>query len=126
MIKRVLIVLIPGIMATWLFVACGPPQVSPADHPVHMDDNTFLSSSITIKKGEHITLVADTFSSHTIANGTWDNGNARATKEAGTPNVNNVQVGGDTAMTIGPFPSAGSFKLYCTVHSGMNLTVIVQ
>ena len=28
--------------------------------------------------------------------------------------------------TIGPFNTAGTFHLYCTVHQGMNLTVIVQ
>jgi plastocyanin len=91
-----------------------------------MNDSNFVQSSITIKKGESITLVADTLVSHTIANGTWENGTPKPSKEMGAPMIDNVSVGGDSSETIGPFANAGSFKLYCTIHPGMNLTVIVQ
>jgi plastocyanin len=70
--------------------------------------------------------VADTLVAHTISNGTWDNGTPKPTKEPGAPLVDNVSVGGNSSATIGPFASAGTFKLYCTIHPGMNLTVIVQ
>ncbi|HTK07535.1 MAG TPA: plastocyanin/azurin family copper-binding protein [Ktedonobacteraceae bacterium] len=126
MVKRAFILLILCSMTTVLLIACGTPTVSKADNPVHMDNTVFLSSSITIKKGEHITLVSDTLISHTIANGTWENGSAKPAKESGAPTANNVLVGGNSIATIGPFTSAGSFKLYCIVHPGMNLTVIVQ
>ncbi|HEY4386923.1 MAG TPA: plastocyanin/azurin family copper-binding protein [Ktedonobacteraceae bacterium] len=126
MVKRAFILLILCSITTVLFIACGTPTVSKADNPVHMDNTIFLSSLITIKKGEHITLVSDTLISHTIANGTWENGSSKPAKEPGAPAVNNVLVGGNSIATIGPFTSAGSFKLYCTVHPGMNLTVIVQ
>jgi plastocyanin len=91
-----------------------------------MNDTDFVQSSITIKKGESVTLVADTLIPHTIANGTWENGTPQPVKEPGAPVIDNVSVGGNSSATIGPFTSAGSFKLYCTVHSRMNLTVIVQ
>lgn len=93
---------------------------------VHMNNADFLQSSITINKGESITLVADTGVPHRIANGAWENGTAQAAQEAGAPQVNNVQIDGNSSQTIGPFNTAGTFHLYCTIHPGMNLTIIVQ
>jgi plastocyanin len=29
-------------------------------------------------------------------------------------------------MHIGPFTTAGVFHLYCTIHQGMSLTIVVQ
>jgi plastocyanin len=107
-----------------LLTACG---ASNGPNPVHMSGNKFVQSSITIKKGESITLINDDlFGSHTIANGNWNNGTAQPARETGAPVVNNRQIGGNSSATIGPFTTAGTFQLYCTVHPGMNLTVIVQ
>ena len=41
-------------------------------------------------------------------------------------NAKDVNIGGNSSATIGLFTTAGTFKLYCTVHAGMNLTVVVQ
>ncbi len=99
--------------------ATGPNQV-------HMNETQFTQSSITIHKGERITLVNDVASVHIIENGTWDNqGNARPRTESGAPNVD-FNIDGGVAQSVGPFTTAGTFKLYCTVHPGMNLTVIVK
>jgi plastocyanin len=89
-----------------------------------MDDHTFTQSSITINKGEKITLISDVASPHTITNGTWDNGAMKLKVEPGAP-VNTVQTNG-TNEQFGPFTTAGTFYLLCTAHPGMNLTVIVQ
>jgi plastocyanin len=93
---------------------------------VHMDNMDFLQSSITIHKGESITLVADTFAPHRIANGTWQNGEAKPAKEPGAPEINGVMINGNSSRMLGPFNTAGTFQLYCSIHPGMNLTVIVQ
>ena len=61
-----------------------------------------------------------------IANGTWENSAAQPASEAGAPAVKNVNIGGNSSATVGPFTTAGTFKLYCTIHKDMNLTVIVQ
>ena len=45
--------------------------------------------------------------------------------EPGAPNVSNVQIN-DNSTEIGPFTTAGIYHLYCTIHQGMNLTIIVQ
>ena len=108
-----------------LLVACGSDSNGP--NPVHMNAGNFVQNSITIKKGESITLIDDNlFVPHTIANGTWENGTAKPVREAGVPEIKDVKIGGNSSATIGPFTTAGTFKLYCPIHTGMNLTVIVQ
>jgi plastocyanin len=104
----------------------GTTKASPNTPQVHMKDMDFLQSSISIKKGENITLVSDTPTPHQITNGSWSSGGiAQPTTEAGALKVN-VTVPGDSQQTIGPFTVAGTFHYYCTIHQGMNLTVIVH
>lgn len=125
MLKKLLTLLGLCCIAAVLLTACGSAPSGP--NPVHMNATNFTQSSIAIKKGESITLMNDSsFVSHTIANGTWKNSTAKPSREEGAPEVNNVQIGGSSSATIGPFTTAGTFHLYCTVHAGMNLTVIVQ
>ena len=93
---------------------------------VHMGTTNFLVSSITIPKGSKLTLVDDVQVPHIIQNGSWDSsGTAKPAKEAGAPTVNDSFSGGDT-KDIGPFTTAGTYHLYCTIHTGMNLTVTVN
>jgi len=111
-----------------LLAACGtaaPASGVATSNIVHMNDSNFVQSSITIKKGESVTLVADTLTPHIIANGAWENGSPKRAKEPGAPEITNVQVNGNSSQSIGPFATAGTFKLYCTIHAGMNLTVQV-
>lgn len=125
MFKKLLATLGLSCILIVLLAACGTSSNGP--NPVHMSTNKFDQSSITIKKGESITLINDNlFVSHVIANGTWTNNKAQPAREAGAPAVNNVNIGGNSSATIGPFTTAGTFQLYCTVHPGMSLTVIVQ
>lgn len=128
MLKKLFAVLGFSCIITVLLVACGggsDPSAGP--NPVHMNAANFTQNSITIKKGESITLINDNlFVTHIIANGTWENGTAKPAREAGTPEIKDVNISGNSSAAIGPFTTAGTFKLYCTVHAGMNLTVIVQ
>jgi plastocyanin len=120
---------------TVLIVACtdnttvtgSSPSTSSGDqNTVHMNDSNFDQSSITIKKGTSLTLVNTTSAVHIIENGTWDNnGTPRGEKENGAPTVDS-EVDGGVTKTFGPFTTAGTFQLYCTVHPGMNLTVVVK
>jgi plastocyanin len=125
--KKLFAILGLSCILTVLIVACGSSNASVGPNPAHMSGSNFVQNSITIKKGESITLINDDlFGSHTITNGTWENGTARPAREAGAPKVNDVKIGGNSSAMIDPFTTAGTFKLYCTVHPGMNLTVIVQ
>ena len=125
--KQLFAVLGLSCIITVLIIACGGSNASADPNPVHMSGANFVQNSITIKKGESITLINDNlFGSHIIANGTWENGMAQPAREAGAPEVNDVTIGSNSSAMVGPFTTSGTFKLYCTVHAGMNLTVIVQ
>ena len=93
---------------------------------VHMSASNFVQSCANISKGSKITLVDDVQVLHIIANGMWDSsGNQVTTKEPGAPTVSSVNISGGQA-DIGPFTTAGTFHIYCSVHVNMNLTVTVK
>jgi plastocyanin len=128
LIKKPFVIVVLSCAIVLMLAACGSTASSATTGPnqVHMNDTNFVQSSITIKKGESITLVDDTSTPHIIANGTWDNGTAKPLSESNAPQVKDVQVDGGNSTTIGPFTTAGTFHLYCTIHADMNLTVIVH
>ena len=97
----------------------------PQGPTVHMAGASFLVSSINIKKGDMLTLVDDSSAAHIIKNGTWNGNTPQPKTEPGAPTVN-VTFNGNDSSAIGPFNTAGSFQLFCTIHPGMNLTVNVQ
>ena len=128
LIKRIVIVLLVCSAVSALIAACGgvgTTGTGGSTIEVHMSYATFTQSSVTISKGSSITLVNDVAVPHAIANGTWDNNTPRPLKEASAPSVN-VQLQGNDQQVIGPFATVGTYHLYCTIHAGMNLTVIVQ
>ena len=103
------------------------PTISAAsgEPTVHMGASSFLQSSVTVPKGSKLLLVDNGSFLHILANGSWQNGTPKPANEAGAPTVNNVQVTGGS-IEVGPFNTAGTYHIYCTVHPGMELTVIVQ
>jgi len=124
--KKMLIGLALFGLLTILLSACGIKDLSTASGPsVHMSGTNFVQNSVTIQKGDMLNLIDDAASTHIIVNGSWINGTAKPAIEPGAPTVNQQYVGNDSAP-IGPFNTAGTFHLYCTIHQNMNLTVIVQ
>ena len=120
-----------------LLVACTRPGSIPvgvlansgdADsggNAVHMNSAQFVQPSITLKKGASLTLIDDVAVPHTIFNGSWLKGAAQTKQERGAPAVQ-LQFAGNDTQRVGPFNAAGTFHLFCSLHEGMNLTVIVQ
>jgi len=96
-----------------------------AGSTVHMSDTNFVESTVTVQKGSKLTLIDDTATPHIIQNGSWVNSNAQPRIEPGAPKVDANFSGSDT-HDVGPFTTAGTYKLYCTIHAGMNLTVTVK
>ena len=127
MYKRILFGLVLFGTITVLLAACAIVDTSTvASGPtVHMSATNFTQSSITIHKSDMLNLVDDAASTHIVTNGSWVGGSQKPAKESGAPSVN-VTFNGSDSSAIGPFTTAGTFHLYCTVHPGMNLTVIVQ
>jgi len=126
MYKKVFVGLLLFAILTTTLAACAIRDESAASGPAaHMGNANFTTPSVTITKGSSLALVDDVSVEHIIKNGSWVNGKAVEKTEPGAPTVDLTFNGGDSA-TIGPFNTAGKFELYCTIHPGMNLTVIVQ
>jgi plastocyanin len=70
-------------------------------------------------------LIDDGPYTHILGNGMWVNGTAKPAKEPGAPTVDMLNVNGNT-VEIGPFTTAGTFNIYCSIHPGMNLTITVK
>ncbi len=91
----------------------------------HMGPTNFVQSTVTIAKGSMLQLIDDGQYTHILSNGTWVNGVAKPAKEPGAPTVNNLQISGNNAQ-VGPFNTAGTFHIYCSIHPGMNLSITVK
>ena len=121
-----------GILAllSLFVVACGGGSSGGGgggSNTVGLAATTFAQNSITIKKGDSLTLTNQTGTVHIIANGSWNGNTPNPKQEPGAPVVNNMQFNSaNQSQTIGPFNTAGTFHYYCSVHPGMNLTVTVQ
>ena len=127
MYKKILFGLVLFGTITVLLAACAIVDTStmPSGPTVHMGAASFVQTSIAIHKGDSLNLVDDASATHIIVNGSWVNGTQKPAKESGAPTVNTTFNGNDSG-SVGPFTTAGTFHLYCTIHQGMNLTVTVQ
>jgi plastocyanin len=97
-----------------------------ASGTVHMNSSNFVQSCVNISKGSKVTLIDDIQVLHIITNGMWTSGGTPITaKEPAAPTIPNVNISGGSA-DIGPFNTAGTFHILCTVHVGMNLVVNVK
>lgn len=129
--KKLIVPCIMFSILALLFAACGgvssgSSNSGSGDGPtVQMGASNFNQASVTIQKGQSLTLTDDTASVHIIMNGSWVNSNPEPKQEAGAPKVN-MQFNGNDTHTVGPFNTSGTYHLFCTVHPGMNLTVIVE
>jgi plastocyanin len=92
---------------------------------VHMTAHSFAQNVVLVSKGSRLLIVDDTSVEHILQNGMWTNTTPRTITEPGAPVVHNVDITGGSVQ-IGPFTTAGIFHIYCTIHQGMNLTIVVQ
>ena len=127
MYKKVLVGLLVFGVLTVLFAACSIRDESASSGPVvHMTGADFAVPSITIKKGDTLTLIDDAASEHIIYNGSWTNNQQVKKTESGAPVANGLTFNGNDSAPLGAFNTAGTFHYYCSLHTNMNLTVIVQ
>lgn len=127
MYKKILVgFLVFGLLTTMLAACAIYDEASlPQGPQVHMAGASFLVPSVNVPKGKMLTLTDDATAQHIIKNGTWNGNTPQPKTEPGAPTVD-VTFNGNDSATIGPFNTAGTFQLYCTIHPGMNLTVNVQ
>jgi plastocyanin len=95
---------------------------------VHLTANRFAPDIVALHKGETLTIVDDGAVPHTLTNGSWSADNRPVPGvETGAPIVHNAEVtSAGKTVTVGPFATAGVYHIYCTIHPGMTLTVLVQ
>src|SRR5437588_4605770 len=126
MYKKTLVGLALLAILTTIFAACAIRDESgPSGPTVHIMGSNCVQPSITISKGDSITLIVDDAVAHTIKNGTWNGGNQVLKTESGALSVS-VNLNGNDSATLGLFTTGGTFHLLCTIHPGMNLAVIVS
>jgi plastocyanin len=120
-----------GMMVASLIVAANPPTSAAStttngEPTVHMGASAFVQNVVLVPKGSKLHLVNDVNNEqHVLRNGFWKaDGSPVSSAEPGAP-VINVTVTG-SSVDLGPFVTAGVFHLYCTIHTGMNLTIVVQ
>ena len=93
---------------------------------VHLTADTFAQNVVLVPKGESLLVVDDSSVEHILQNGSWDrNGTAHPGAEPGAPTLRNIDITSGS-KEIGPFTAAGIYHIYCTLHPGMNLTIVVQ
>lgn len=93
---------------------------------IHMTANSFGQNVVLVPKGAKLLLVNDSSVEHLLQNGMWDaNGTSHALVEPGAPILHSVEITSGS-VEIGPFTTAGVYHIYCTIHRGMNLTILVQ
>jgi len=91
-----------------------------------MTTDNFAQNVVLVPKGSKLLIVDDTSVEHILQNGMWTTkGTPGTLTEPGAPTVHNVEIKGGSAQ-IGPVTTAGIFHIYCTIHQGMNLTIVVQ
>ena len=82
-----------------------------ADHAVAMTGNSFAPGTVTVVVGDTVTWTNSDQVSHT------------ATADGGSFDTGVIGNGASGTIT---FSTAGSFPYHCTIHEGMNGTVVVE
>jgi len=123
--------LVAGMLIVSLIIAANPQasaaSTNPNGEPVaHMAADHFVQNVVLVPKGSKLLIVDDGSIEHVLQNGRWDtNGTPHAGAEPGAPTLGNVDITGGS-REVGPFAIAGVYHIYCTLHQGMNLTIVVQ
>jgi plastocyanin len=123
--------LVAGMLIVSLIVAANPQTSAASTNPngepvVHMAPDHFVQNVVLVPKGSKLLVVNDSSVEHILQNGAWEaSGTPHAGAETGAPTLRNVDITGGS-REIGPFSIAGVYHIYCTLHQGMNLTIVVQ
>ncbi|HKD75680.1 MAG TPA: hypothetical protein VKB76_09305, partial [Ktedonobacterales bacterium] len=119
-----------GILVGALFVAiiARPSAAQTAANgpvTVHTELAAFAPNIVALHKGDTLTISADSAVQHNLLNGTWGADNHPIPGvEPGAPIVHNLAINNNT-VKIGPFATPGTYHIYCTIHPGMVLTIVV-
>lgn len=119
-----------GMMVVSLIATANPPTSAASattngEPTVHLSPTAFVQNVVLVPKGSKLLLVDDGNYDHVLQNGFWQGTTPHNHGEPGAPTVQNRDINGGS-LEIGPFTTAGIYHIYCSVHVGMNLTIVVQ
>jgi plastocyanin len=123
--------LVVGMVLVALLVAATPQTGATSTGPngeptVHMTPSTFAPNVALASTGSSLLIVADSSAKHILDYGRWDaSGVAHLLEEPGAPPLHDMVMTGGS-MELGPFTAPGVYHIYCTIHQGMNLTIVVE
>jgi plastocyanin len=113
---------IPGLLAGFLIPNLLPaPRHAPVAD-IGMFTADFKQEGVTLHRGERLTLINDSNAVHVVGPG---RDSAIRTPQRGVPMTGFHLMQTNDSYTTGPWMTAGTFYLTCTVHPGMDLKVVV-
>jgi plastocyanin len=98
----------------------------PSGTSVTTGASSFEQTCITLSKGAMLKFIPGSGSSyHSLDYGQWNGTTPQTTTYGAAPKISSLIVQ-TQAVSVGPFTAAGTYHIYCVVHAGMNLMVIVK
>ncbi len=115
-----------GAVMVGALVQPDPPVRTLGPTTVALDVGSFSQSSITLTKGENLTIVDSGAYHHNLSIGHWINGQPVLQNQPGAPafSTRDISTAGATVI-VGPFTTAGTFYLICSLHHNMMLKISV-
>lgn len=102
------------------------PIVAQGANTVTLDVGNFSPTSINLTKGANLTIIDSGAYHHNLSMGRWINGQPVLQNEAGAPKLANKDMNAAGAtVVLGPFTTAGTFYLLCSLHHNMMLKITV-
>jgi plastocyanin len=123
--------LVVGMALVALLVAATPQtsavSAGPNGEPeVHMTPTAFAPDVVLVPTGSSLQIAAESSAKHILDYGRWDtSGVSHPLAEPGAPPLHDMVMTGGS-VELGPFPTPGVYHIYCTIHQGMNLTIVVE
>jgi plastocyanin len=107
----------------------GAVTLTPKNEYVYVQGAAFMPDIVALHTGDTLTITdvdgIHHIFHHIFANGTWNSGQPAPGAEPGAVPVSNLNID-NGSVKVGPFTTLGTYHIYCTVHPGMSLTIIVQ
>jgi hypothetical protein len=93
---------------------------------VVLEVGSFSPSAISLTKGEKLTIVDSGAYHHNLSMGRWINGQPVLQNQPGAPSLRNKDVtAAEQTVILGPFNTAGTFYLICSLHHNMMLKISI-
>lgn len=116
-----------GAVVVGALVQPDPPLTALGPTTVALQAGSFSQTSITLTKGDKLTLVDSGSYHHNLSMGRWVDGQPVLGSQLGAPSLRNQDVTtAGTTVVVGPFNTAGTFYLICSLHHNMMLKIIVK